>query len=564
MMNAGTGGNVGGGGGKSEVIVDPIDLLDPSRPSNRDPNRNGEHPEDQGGTGNNPSNKDSEVNVPEGEQSNRDSNDEDSKTGSEGNSEDKSEGDSTKIPGKGEQSNGDGQGDHVGGEDPNGQDSPSADDAKGPLDHIKSGIKNVRDGVTLHELTEKLANGEKMKSTDVLFILGKINVSKENEEVQSAYEKLVSTTTSAVGVGKEVTFTQELRGKDKLKFLDWFKPSSYKDTFITHTKEAFKNGHYWHAYGMEKLAEVQAADNKKVKFIDLFRGAADRLVDGVKRVTDLGKKMTTGADGLIKSLGNGMANAADKAHAFFSMKLEDKRQLKEIFKIGKENTKSSALKVLLSGFEKGAGASTKGYSFLSSAADKLSKAGKAMAKSNIAKTAGNLVAGAKTIASDASKWGANVMDKIGKSRLVDGVKKFANSPIGKVGSGALSGLSILSGIHDVAGDGKWNVKVSGAFSIVSGGLGIAALVAAGTAAAPVLLGGALVAGVGALAFTYGPKAVSAWNNSKFGSAVNTKVKAGYNAVKDGLNATGKAIKDVGSNLVSSISSGLSGLFGSGG
>ena len=57
-------------------------------------------------------------------------------------------------------------------------------------------------------------------------------------------------------------------------------------------------------------------DNKKVKFIDLFRGAADRLVDGVKRVTDLGKKMTTGADGLIKSLGNGMANAAVKLMHF--------------------------------------------------------------------------------------------------------------------------------------------------------------------------------------------------------------------------------------------------------
>ncbi len=582
------------GGGGSEVITDPTNNLTPSRPNLGNGNRGGNLPENPhgvggntpgggNGAGGNGSDGDGSGNGTKGNGSGGDG----SGNGPEGNTPDGAKGnldhDPNEATGGDDSSKGDGTGsgeqgaghDYPGNKgnsnpengDRNGTDSGYAgEESKSPIDIIKKNIKDVKDNVTLIDLLNKLAEGKELSNSDWMFIAGQLEIS-DNPDVQKGYETLLSQISSANGVASEIKDTHAIRyaERGKLTFKDWFKISTYKDTFIGHTVDSVTDYAYRTIYGEDKLALVKEADKNKFKLSTPFTWLGEKISGGLKAVTEfssnIGSKIVSTIERGINFLGKGISSIADGAKTLLSKGTDGLAALKETVGNAISNAKTSFGKSLLNGVNGIVAAADRGLSSLGGIADKFGKAGQWLANSSFGKSVTSVMTNVKNFGSNMLQSGKDLVSKISNSKVMGVLKSVANSPLGKLGSGALSGLSIWSGATDLTGDGPWNVKVSGGLSIASGALGIAGLIAAGTAAAPILVGGAFVAGVAALGFTYGPKLVNAWNESKFGSSVNNAVKNTVSAVGDAVKSVGSSIKKGASNLVSSISSGLSGLFG---
>ncbi|NEU30502.1 hypothetical protein GN156_06855 [bacterium LRH843] len=569
----GSGGSGGSGTGNDNSILDPDSLLDPSRPKPQ-PDRNSDPPVNDKGNGD-PSNVDpSNGNGTgggdlEGSENQAPGSTTDSKTGNpdsatdpNGEKSDSANDDrNNKDPSKNENGSSKENEDEAGTGDRNSQDpnenSPSEGD-KSTLDIIKDNVKSGKDYITLVELYERYLSGQ-TNSSDVLFLLGKLKVT-DNEEVQKGYETLISQAVAIKGVGSEIKDTHAIRysnEKGSIKFKDWFKFNTYKDTFIDHTKDSMTDHAYRTIYGEDKTQLIKNSDANKLK----LTSPATWLKAGVKKTLDIGGKIASGIDRGIQFLGNGVSSIANGADSLLSKGINGLRSLTETVGTSISNAKSSATKTLLTGVNKVIGATDRGMSMLSSVAGKASQIGQSIANSTFGKTLGNAVTSVKNAGSSIWQSGANLVNKVAESKVGRTISAVVNSPLGKIGGVALSGFSIWSGAMDLTSDGPWHKKVAGGFSVVGGVLGIAGIVAAGTAAAPVLVAGAFVAGVGALAFTYGPKLVNAWNNSKVGKTVNKAVKDGVKAVGNAATTAGKAIANTASNLVSNISSGIAGLFG---
>lgn len=592
------GGSSGGDGGNS--ITDPTGDLTPSRPNQGNGDRGGSSPDGPDGSGGSNSGQDGSGNgdADGGSGSggdgtgNNPGDDSDGGTGGNnsgengGSGDGDSEGGSDASDGTGspgsdgndasgggdsdggnDSSGGAGSSDSGGNGDRNGTDSDSSGGGfRDHLDQIKDNISNVNDQIKLIDIIRKIEAGGDFSAGDLTFIAGLIEIS-DNEDVQGFYEGLLSNTSNGKSFLDEVKTAHQIRyaSNGNLSFKDYFKWSTYKDTLIGHTVDSITDSAYRAIYGEDKLALVKDGDKHKITASGPFSWLSEKVSNGFKTVTsiagDFGSKVLSTVDRGINFLGSGFSSLADGAKSLLSKGANGLSSLKETVGNAMNNAKTSFGKTILNGVNSVVAAADRGLTSLSGVADKFGKAGQWLANSSVGKTVTNAMTNVKNFGSSMWESGKGLVSKVAQSKPITALKNFANSPLGKIGSGALSGLSIVSGITDLAGDGPWNVKVSGGLSIASGALGIAGLVAAGTAAAPILAGGALVAGVVALGFTYGPKLVNAWNESKFGSAVNNGVKTTVKAVGDAARTAGNAIAEGASNLVSNISSGISGLFG---
>lgn len=580
--SSGGGGDNGGG-----TILDPTDPttnLDPSRPNrgNGDRYAGGEDKADGGGeergsdhtSGNSSGDSEGDGNRNGGSSdsarhdTNENSGGNNDSRDSASNDDDKNSSDNNSSSGEsagenGERSGEGGNSDLAGNR---GDSSGNEGESKDPVDVIKENLKEGKDAVTIIELLNKLENGESINSGDVLFLLSLLNIS-DDEDVQKVYETIISQASSARSLGNEIKDTHAIRYGDrgKLNFKDWFKFNTYKDAFITHTKDFLSDEAYRILFGEEKSALVKNSDSNKIKLAQPLQWIGDQLSSGLQAIGSVvgraGSALISGIDRGIQTLGNGLSSIANGTQSLISKGIDGIKGLQHRVTSALGEAKSFASRALLHAVDGIIGATSRGLSALGNVASKASQLGQAIANSSVGKAASSIWSNVKNFGSSVWQSGKNIASTVANSKVGQIIKGVIHSPLGKVGSVALSGLSIWSGVVDLSGDGPWYKKVSGGLSITSGALGIAAVFAAGTAAAPLLVGGAFVAGVGALAFTYGPKLINKWNESRFGQAVNNAVRNTVNAAIDTGRRIGNAIADTASNVFNSISSGISSLFG---